>query len=199
MKKPIVIKRNQSGLKNKNLFISSSEQRVMQVFFTYPEKEFSLTEISNLAHVKKANIGKLLDKLVKKGLITINKLNTIWRICANLRSEKYVRLKLGYNLSFIYQSDIIEFLNDYYNNPKSIILFGSYRKGEDISTSDIDIAIEQDNIKDYGAVKLKELAVFEALFNRTVQIHLFNKKNVNPNLFDNIINGIVLIGFLGIK
>ena len=45
------------------------------------------------------------------------------------------------NLEKIYGSGIVDFLSNKYNRPKSIILFGSFSKGEDIENSDIDIAV----------------------------------------------------------
>ena len=44
----------------------------------------------------------------------------------------FKRAKIVYNLNFIYQSGLVEFLYETYNHPKSITLFGSFRKGEDI-------------------------------------------------------------------
>jgi predicted nucleotidyltransferase len=77
-------------------------------------------------------------------------------------------------------------------------LFGSYRKGEDISTSDIDIAIEDNDTKDHQTHPLRE-PDFEKLLGRNIQIHLFSRKNVDHNVFNNIANGIVLSGFLEVR
>ena len=51
----------------------------------------------------------------------------------------------------------MEFLNEYFGNPKAIILFGSFRLGEDLSTSDIDIAIEREGIDEYKTMSLRLL------------------------------------------
>ena len=90
-------------------------------------------------------------------------------------------------------------MNEHYHNPKAIVLFGSYRKGEDISGSDIDIAIEKDDVKEYTTVRLNELLNLEKRLDRKIQVHLFNRKSVDVNLFNNIANGIVLSGFLEVK
>ena len=161
----------------------------------YPDKEFSLSDLAKLAGIAKANIGGVLDKLQKYDYITIEKLSKIWRIRANQTSTNFIGLKIADNISRIYGSGLIEFLNDHYHNPKTIILFGSYRRGEDISSSDIDIAIESDDAKDYQTHMLKENE-FEKLLGRRIQIHLFNRKKVDINVFNNIVNGIVLSGFL---
>lgn len=191
MKKPEVIKGN------RNLFVESSLQRVLEVFFTMPDKELSLSEAASLSRVKKSNIGGFLRFLEKEEFIIIEMLNNLWRIQANLRSRRFLRSKIIYNLSLIYQSELIDFLTDYYSNPKAIILFGSFRKGEDISTSDIDIAVE--HLGEYEVIRLNGLAGLEKVFKRNIQIHLFNPKKTDRDIFTNIANGIILSGFLGLK
>ena len=99
---------------------------------------------------------------------------------------------------------MVEFLNQYFGNPKAIILFGSFRKGEDFSTSDIDIAVESDvseatELENYKVIELKELGEFEKSVDKKIQLHLFNRKNVDAHVFNNIANGIVLSGFLEVK
>ena len=191
--KPIV---NKKYLK---LYEETARNKVIETFFKYTEKEFSLSDLAKESGVAKANIGNILNELNESGLITIEKLSKIWRIKANQENWFFVKGKIVYNLNFIYQSGIVEFLADYFNNPKSIILFGSFRKGEDISSSDIDIAIESDSIKEYETIGLRELYEFEKVIGKKIQLHLFNRENVDINLFNNIANGIVLLGFLEVK
>ena len=181
------------------LLVETARQRVVEVIYRYPDKEFSLSELAKEAGVAKAHIGKILDELYKIEFIEIVKLSKIWRIKANQRSWVFVKSKIIYNLNFVYQSGLVEFLDEHFNHPKSIILFGSFRKGDDLSASDIDIAIETDEAEDYSTVYLKELSEFESTINRKIQLHLFNKKNIDLNIFNNIANGIVLFGFLEVK
>lgn len=180
-------------------YIETARQRVAKVLFTYPDKEFSLSDMAKEAGVAKAHIGEILDEFYKTHLIQITKLSKIWRISASQQSWEFIKSKIIYNLSFIYQSGLVEFLNEHFNNPKSIVLFGSFRKGEDLSASDIDIAIENDEAKEYKTLQLKQLTEFESAINRRIQIHLFNRKNIDENVFNNIANGIVLLGFLEVK
>lgn len=180
------------------LYIETGTQKVEEVLFKYPEKEFSLSDMAAEAGVAKANIGKILEHLQAFGLVEITKLSKIWRIKADQNDPNFIKSKIIYNLNLLNQSCLVESLIDYYKNPKSIILFGSFRKGEDISTSDIDIAIEYDT-KDYKVASLKELSELEKFLCRHIQIHLFNRKNVDINIFNNIANGIVLYGFLEVK
>ena len=193
MIKPIV---NKKYLK---LYEETAKSRVIEMLFRYPEKEFSLSDLAREAGVAKANIGKILDGFQKAGLISIEKLSKIWRIKANQTNWLFIRSKIIYNLNFVYKSGLVEFLIDFFKNPKAIILFGSFRKGEDISNSDVDIAIESNETKEYEATGLKELSEFEKIIRRKIQIHLFSRKNIDINIFNNIANGIVLWGFLEVK
>ena len=191
--KPIVTK------KLLTFYIETARQRVLGILFRYPEKEFSLSDLAKEAGVAKAHIGKILNELYSLRLIEITKLSKIWRIKANQGSAEFIKGKIVYNLRFIYQSGLVEFLNEQFNNPKAMVLFGSFRKGDDISASDIDVAIESDKADDYKIVRHKKLAEFEDSIGKKIQIHLFNRKNIDLNVFNNIANGIVLSGFLEVK
>ena len=206
MKKPNSFKKEHS------LYIETGRQKVLEVLFRYPEMEFGLSQLAEKANVRKANIGKILEEFQKLDLVQIEKLTKIWRIGANQKSPYFLREKIFYNLNVvygaIYETNFIDFLNDYFRNPKAIVLFGSFRKGEDISTSDIDIAIEKDDVRSYTSKHLEEMVGknlkkatirFEQDIGRKIQIHLFNRKNIDLNIFNNIANGIVLSGFLEVR
>jgi len=193
MEKPLIPQKYQM------LYLETARLRILDILFKFPEKEFSLSDLAKEAKVAKANIGKILKELHDINFIEITKLNKIWRIKANQKNWYFVRSKIIYNLNFVYQSSLVEFLNEYFKNPKAIILFGSFRKGEDISGSDIDIAVETEEVKGCKVIGLKELYELEKGIGRKIQIHLFNRKNINLNLFNNIANGIVLFGFLEVK
>ncbi|MBI2040670.1 MAG: nucleotidyltransferase domain-containing protein [DPANN group archaeon] len=182
-----------------NMLMQSSCDRVLEVLFRMPEAEFSLSDLAKEAGVAKPHIGSILKKFVGLNLITIIKLTKIWRIRANQQNWNFIRSKIVYNLNFIYQSGLVEFLSEYFKNPKAIVLFGSFRRGEDISSSDIDIAIETSEETEYNVIGLRELSDFEKNISRRIQIHKFNKKNVDMHVFNNIANGVVLAGFLEVQ
>ncbi len=193
MTKPIVHK------KYLKLYEETAKNKIIEVLFRYPEKEFSLSDLAREANVAKANIGRILREFQEAELIFIEKLSKIWRIKVNQTNLFYIRSKIVYNLNFVYKSGLIEFLIDYFKNPKAIVLFGSFRKGEDLSNSDIDIAIESDDAKEYQIIGLRELTGFEQIIGRKIQTHLFNRENIDTGLFNNIANGILLWGFLEVK
>lgn len=99
MKRPTVLK------DYRKFYIRTSIQRILEVFFRFPEKEFSLSELAKEAEVSKAQVSVLLGGLEKDGLICIEKLTKIWRIRANQKSQEFIRDKILYNLNFVYSRD----------------------------------------------------------------------------------------------
>ena len=110
---------------------------------------------------------------------------------ADRSSINFLIEKRLFNVKSIYDSGLIEQIIKENKSPL-VILFGSYSKGEDIEKSDIDLYIEG-----YGKGGLK-LGKFEGILNRKMQIFTFRSiKNINnKDLANNIINGIVLNGYL---
>jgi len=154
------------------LLVQNSMQRVLEVLFRYPEQEFSLSDIAKEAEVAKPHTGPILANLEQLGFITIVKLSKIWRIKANQQSGNFLKSKIVYNLNFIYQCGLVEFLIEH---------------------------IETDETEEYKTIGLRILSDFEKEIGRKIQLHSFNRKNVDVHVFNNIANGIVLSGFLEVK
>lgn len=172
---------------------NSSISRIAEVFFNEPTKSHYLIEISKKSKLAHTSTKKNLEILNKKNIIIENIEKKGKRkfpiYTANLNSYEYKKYKKLYNISIIYSSDLIEFLKDKLM-PKAIILFGSYSRGEDIETSDIDLFIESKN-KEINLIK------FEKELKRKIQLHF--KENINEfgkELKNNIINGHILYGYL---
>jgi predicted nucleotidyltransferase len=179
--------------------VENSIQRVNEILFKYPEREFSLSDLARISKVAKSNMGPILKMLSGDNMIEVSHLSNLLRIRARQQEWKFKKAKIVYNLNFIYQSGIVEFLYEHFNHPKAIILFGSFRTGEDASSSDIDIAIESDVPSEYRTLHMPELAKFEDSIGKKIQIHIFSRSSVDIHVFNNIANGIGLAGFLDVK
>jgi predicted nucleotidyltransferase len=194
MKKPISSKKEQLFKK------MTSEQKIAEILYKHPYKEFTLSGIAKEAGVSKSRTSTILTRMVKHGFIILEKLGSkLWRIRANNESFEFRKRKIVYNLNAVYSSGIVEFLNEYFQNPKSIILFGSFRSGEDGEGSDIDIAVETVGEKKLEVKTFKEFRKLENLLGRKIKVHIFGRKGIDKNLFANIANGIVLYGFLEVS
>jgi predicted nucleotidyltransferase len=168
-------------------------------FFAYPTKEFSLNELQKHLGISKTTANILFSQLNNEGFVSIEKLGKIWRIKANLDHPHFISRKIPFNLQMVYESGIINWIKDNIPNNRAIILFGSYRKGDDNEESDLDIAVEtisNEPIKILSGLIIKNLGYRE---NVEANIHIFSRNNIDLNLFSNIANGIVLDGFLEVR
>lgn len=147
-------------------------------------------EMARALKVSPTAISKSLNGLEKENLIKIKKdqnmnLNLIrlnWEI------SRVLELKKVENLKMIYESGLVDFLEEKFPGT-SIILFGSYSRGEDTIKSDIDIAIIGRKEKEI------DLEKFNKLLGRIIILHFYNNfKNIDKDLKENIFNGIVLTG-----
>jgi predicted nucleotidyltransferase len=171
-----------------------AELNILKVFFEYPEKEFYIREISRIIKVNHTTVRKYLNIFVKESYLTINKkgLYPVYKLNTN---KKSLNLKLYYNLEKLRKSGIIEKLEKDYDYP-TIITFGSYASATDNSSSDIDICLITDIKKE------ADYTAFEKELNRKLSFHIFSKqewkrlKDKNPELLNNICNGITLSGKL---
>ena len=171
----------------------SSILKTLEIFFINPTRGYCLMDISkniNLAHTSvKKNLNQLIDSnLIIKTIEKKGKRNfPIYK--ANITNKSFKKQKILYNLSALTNSKLIEFIEDSLM-PKSIVLFGSYRRGEDTASSDIDLFIQ-------CKPSTLNLTKFEKILNRKIQLHFQEKFSNYPiELKNNIINGIVIHGFL---
>lgn len=171
----------------------SSMLRTAEIFFINPTKEHYLMDISKNVGLAHTSVKKNLNKLIKLGIINelIEKKGhrkfPIYK--ANINTKIFKKYKSICNIAFILESNVIDFIEEKLM-PKSIVLFGSYKRGEDIEGSDIDLFVE---------CRKEELNLekFEKKLGRKIELHFNENFTLFPKeLKNNIINGIVLSGFL---
>ncbi|MFA5856420.1 MAG: nucleotidyltransferase domain-containing protein [Candidatus Pacearchaeota archaeon] len=167
--------------------------KVMEVFFKEPSKEHYLIELSRKTNIAHTSVKNFLNQLKKEGIILERKEKKGNRLFpmfyASINSLEYRKQKIIWNYIQILESGIIQYLKENLF-PKSIILFGSYSRGEDVEDSDIDIYLECKK----GDIKLEK---FEKFLGRKIEIHFNNNFNDYPKeLKNNIINGKILDGYL---
>ncbi len=150
-------------------------------------------------HLKRSPtaISNALQGLEKEGWIKIKKADNInlLSIELNRNNQEAINMKRVENLKLIYESGLAKFLQDSFPGT-TIILFGSYSRGEDFWTnaseehkSDIDIAVIGTKGKDV------ELTKFDKKLERIVLINFYPSfKEIHKHLRDSILNGILLSG-----
>ena len=171
----------------------SSMSKTVNFFFTFPTKKHYLMDISKHINVAHTSVKRNLVELVKKKLIIeqIQKKGTrkfpIYK--ANINKNIFKKYKSIFNLTSLLECNLQTYIEEK-AFPKSIVLFGSYQRGEDTEESDIDLFVE---------CKKKEIDVkkFEKRLKRKIQLHFKEDFTSYPKeLKNNIINGIVIHGFL---
>jgi len=164
---------------------NNKENKILELLFENPNKEFTVRAVSKLTKVPRATVHNYLNNLRKQKLITpknIAENNLLFKI-----------KKTNYFMENIIASGLIEEIINKLN-PSCVILFGSIRKGDSTKESDIDLFIE-------SSLKNKiNLSKYEKKLKHKIQ--LFVEADINKlqdNLFNNIINGIKIYGCFKIK
>lgn len=153
-------------------------------------EQLNKSEIAKLLKVSPTAIAKSLPALEKEELISIKKEKNIKlsRISLNRSNKRAIELKRVENLKMIYESGLTNYTEKELAGG-TVILFGSYSRGEDTNNSDIDIAVIER--KD----KLLKIEEYEKKLNKKINVNFYNSwKEIHKNLKNNILNGILLQG-----
>ncbi len=156
---------------------------VIEVFFIEPTKIHYIKEISRKINLAHTSVKNHLLELVKIGLIKTAKGDIYKGYKAKRENPDFIFYKKLANLVKLRNSGLIDKLKEKY--PKSIILFGSYDKGEDIETSDVDIFVDTKKFK----INLEK---YEKYLSRN--IHIVFKTEASESLKQNIKQGTILFG-----
>lgn len=173
--------------------IKSIKQKIKEYFFINPTSKLRVRQIERLLEVPLPSVIRYSKELEKESILKSINISGVNMYAADRASKKFLLQKKLFNIFRLYDSGLVEFIAEELGNP-AIMIFGSYSKGEDAENSDIDIYIET-----HSKAKI-DLKKFEKKLNR--KIHAFYYKNIgaveNKELANNILNGIVLNGYIGV-
>ncbi len=185
--------------KVKQLELNEGYNKVLHYFFSFPTMRIGLSDLASVVKISKTTANRIVTQLVDEEFLRVEEIGRVWQITCNQNHIYNYSKKISSNLDMVYISGILDTIHKQFPNPKAIILFGSYRKGDDTEESDLDIAVEIAGSED---LKVQELGIFPKFGYResvTANLHIFSRKNIDLNLFANIANGIVLDGFLEVR
>jgi len=172
----------------------NSKDKIIGKIFENPRKEYYLRELARELKLNPSRLSIILKELKKEGFLELNKKKHILEIKPRFDSDIFRNKKRIFNLNNIYSSNLVEKLKIEYN-PKSIVLYGSFSQGTDLEMSDVDIAIFSNINKE----KNLDLSTFEKILKRKIHLMIIEKNKITDELYSNIINGIVLYGYLDKK
>ncbi|MBI2545720.1 nucleotidyltransferase domain-containing protein [Candidatus Woesearchaeota archaeon] len=173
------------------MLTKDNTQKVLEIFLIHPEQKFHLRELARLTKLSVPGVRKIVGKLAKEDLVQVSKEKLVTNVSAS-RNEKFIAFKRAYNLYTLYTSGLLTFLKEQYEEPGAIVLFGSYSRGEDISTSDIDIAVVTRQSRS------PDLAAFEKKLARSIKLHEVQLSKAESEFLNTLANGIILYGYLGV-
>lgn len=166
----------------------STTERVLDIFLENPTKAFYLRELSRTLKLSMPTIISTTEKLAKEKLIIKTKGPVLTTVVAYRENKWFVHIKRIENINRFYRSGIVEDLTQSYGHPQAIILFGSFSRGEDIETSDIDIAVLTPKKKQISLEK------YEKFLKRRINIHEIAAGKISKEFQANLYNGIILEG-----
>ncbi len=163
-----------------------SYMKVLEIFFKGPITAHFIREISREIHLAPTSVRKNIKELERENLIVKKELKPFPGFIANRENEEFIYLKRAYNLATLLnlKKRIEEELS-----PKAIVLFGSYSRGEDIETSDIDLVCLSKIEKEINLNKI------ENELKRKINIMFIKDlKQLEESILKKINNGIILAG-----
>src|SRR3989338_11190745 len=172
------------------LKLTNLQQEILRLLFIKAGISLNQRQIANFLGVTQPAVMKAIPELEIENLINVkqDKETKRWSIEFKKNNHKIMQLKRIDNLRQVYESGLVDFLEKEFAGA-NIILFGSYSRGDDIKSSDIDIAVIG------RKKKIVDLFKYEQLLERTININFYKSwRSIHKNLKENICNGIVLIG-----
>ena len=172
------------------LGLTSLQQAIFRMLCIKAGMSLNQRQIAQLLHVSAPAVMKSLPLLEKKSLIALQQDTQTkrWAIELQRNNYKVLQLKRVDNLSLLYESGLVDFLEKEFAGA-TIILFGSYYRGEDIFSSDIDLAIIGRKEKEMS------LAFYEKRLDRKVHLSFYDSfRSIHTHLRENLCNGIIMAG-----
>ncbi len=168
------------------------EQELFSFLCLRSGEKFSQREIAKNLNVSPTAVANSLKKLKGLNLIKLEKTKTINFVSFNSEDRKATELKRAENLKNACLSGLTQYLEEELPGG-TIILFGSYSKGEDVSNSDIDIAVIG------RKEKTLQLEKYEKALHRKINVNFYSSwDDINKHLKNNMLNGIVFHGSISL-
>lgn len=153
-------------------------------------KTFNINRLSLKLDVSQPAIFKALLFLEKEQFVIKEKdpISGRWSIQLNRDNKHIIGIKRSINLHMLYGSGLVFFLQEQFAGT-TIILFGSFARGDDIFNSDIDIAIIGRKEKNL------DLSQYESALEKKISLNNFSDfASIQKRLKESLCNGIVLSG-----
>lgn len=170
--------------------MKSKENKIIELFFQYPTREWHFEEIVNEARIARSKADNWLKKFIKENLIKrIKKKNKMPYYISRYDSTEYKTKKKIFALNILHKAGLLKHLESL--KAKTIIIFGSFTRSDWYKDSDVDIFI-------YGNTEGLKIAEYELKLKRNIELFICKEKKelkrLGEGLIRNIIKGDIIKG-----
>ena len=159
---------------------TKTQQRVLGLLFSKPDKSFYTNEIMRWASVGRGTVSRELSRLVDAGLLTASKEGNQIYYRANSLCPVYKELIGIVRKTFGVADGIREALKPLDNRIDLAFIYGSIAKGTDIKSSDIDLMLVGTDLS-YGDV-VEVLLPLEETLQRSINPSIYEKEDYMARL-----------------
>ena len=128
-----------------------------------PYEKYYLREASRLLNMSPMTLSRSLQLLLKNNLVVKEKIKNQIYYYANMLNPAFRHMKVSRSLSWLAQKDVVGLIRKRIAGTVTIILYGSYAKGEDTKDSDVDILViapaKKDLSQDISSLLKKDVNV----------------------------------------
>ncbi len=178
----------------RQLYQKVTQLKILSHFFDNPSEEFYLRELARLLQISPMTVKRALDDLVNDELISRQEKKNQILYHANVENNAFRFAKISYNLAWLKENDIVEYLLDKIPGISSIVLYGSFAKGENDKHSDLDLFLIS-KVKKVECTEIKEKLGIEINILCLTSTQWTKQAKTNRAFYlDVITEGIVLYG-----
>ena len=171
-----------SHLSLADALFSKTQQRVLGLLFSNPDKSFYLNEIVRSAEIGIGTVQRELEKLTRSGLLTVKKIGNQKHYQANHEAPIFSELR-GIVLKTFGVADLLRLaLSGLAEQIKVAFVYGSLAKGSDSAASDIDVMIIAEDLS-YSQV-FTVFSEAEATLGRSLSPTLYTPSEIQNKLRD---------------
>lgn len=164
--------------------LKKMNNKVWLYFVLHPGESVHIRELARRLKLSPTSVLAYSKPLLKEKLVISKREGRNLVLTTNQANQAFQSQKKWTNLALLVDSGLIDKLNE--AGATSIILFGSFSRGEDTERSDIDLAVD-------SPIRL-ELGKFESMLNRKIQLHSIG--DLPALLRENVRQGLLLEGVM---
>jgi DNA-binding transcriptional ArsR family regulator len=176
------------------LYQNIRQLRILGHFFDNPDEEFYLRELGRTLKMSPMTVKRGLDVLTAENLILRQERKNQILYRANVDGLAFRHGKVAYNIAWVEKKGLVGYLRGRIPGISSMVLYGSYAKGENDRHSDLDILLISTNRKVERTNIDRKMGVEVSIVNFTSGAWAMGARDNRAFYLDVITEGIVLHG-----